>query len=158
MTSWTHQSSKKIWLTWKHLCGIISSLWSHMASPTFGCVTDLFLISVRFSDGSIIDIWIWYNFVNGLMPHQFHEEISCDKYSAYEWNKVPLLLAWIEFNPSMDKIKNMPNKVWGEITYPFPNFGGCIRWSSGMDKYIHPIICHGCNCLIILGLKTVSLS
>ena len=34
---------------------------------------------------------------------------------------------WINFNPSMDK---WPNKVWGEIIYPFPKFNN----HAGMDK------------------------
>ena len=35
----------------------------------------------------------------------------------------PLLLTWINFNPSMDN-NYMPRKVWDEITYPFLNFNG----------------------------------
>ena len=44
----------------------------------------------------------------------------------------------------------MINKVWDEITYPFPNFN---RWSLGMDKWIHPTLDNGCNYLSMLGLK-----
>ena len=33
----------------------------------------------------------------------------------------PLLLTWVNLNPSMD---HMPGKVWEEITYPFLNFNG----------------------------------
>ena len=43
----------------------------------------------------------------------------------------PLLLAWIDFNPSMDKYHHY--KVWDEITYPFPN-QRYSSWSLGMDK------------------------
>ena len=34
-----------------------------------------------------------------------------------------LLLTWTNFIPSIIS-KQMPSKVWGEITYPFPNFNG----------------------------------
>ena len=37
----------------------------------------------------------------------------------------------VNFNPSMDKYNHMPNKVWDEITHPFPNF---YCSSLGMDK------------------------
>ena len=39
----------------------------------------------------------------------------------------PLLLTWINFNPSMDKcipMKFLFFEVWDVITYPFPNFNG----------------------------------
>ena len=48
----------------------------------------------------------------------------------------PLLLIWINFNPTMNK-NNNHHKVWDEITYPFPNFNGATvevwEWIS------HPI-------------------
>ena len=42
----------------------------------------------------------------------------------------PLLLIWLNFNASMDKLLH-PYKMWDEITYQFPNFN---RWNLGMDK------------------------
>ena len=45
----------------------------------------------------------------------------------------PLLLTWINFNPSM--LEYIHYKVWDEITYPFQNFNGAgSRWSLGMDN------------------------
>ena len=38
--------------------------------------------------------------------------------------QAPLLLTWINFNPSMDC------NVWDEITYAFPNFNGVWEWMS----------------------------
>ena len=32
----------------------------------------------------------------------------------------------------------MPNKVWGEITYLYPNFNGYTVEVLGMDKQFHP--------------------
>ena len=36
----------------------------------------------------------------------------------------PLLLSWLTLIPAWIS-NHMPNKVWDEITYPFPNFNGC---------------------------------
>ena len=36
----------------------------------------------------------------------------------------PILLTWINFNPSMDKLSHA-QYVWDEITYPFLIFNGC---------------------------------
>ena len=44
-----------------------------------------------------------------------------------------ILLTWLIFNPIMEKSKYIHYNVWGEITYPFPNFNR-IRWSLGVDK------------------------
>ena len=49
-----------------------------------------------------------------------------------ENNQRPLLLKWINFNPSMDK--ELHYKVWYEIAYPFPNSNGATvevwKWIS----------------------------
>ena len=37
----------------------------------------------------------------------------------------PLVLTWINFNPSMDKYTYIHNNVCDWIIYPFPNFNGC---------------------------------
>ena len=65
----------------------------------------------------------------------------------------PLSLTWFKSNPSMDK--HMPSKVWDEITYPFPNFNGCIvevwEWISNVTPHSN----NGCNYLSMLGLKLI---
>ena len=42
-----------------------------------------------------------------------------------------------------------PNKMWDEITYPFPNFKGCTVevafWSLGVDKWFCPTLYNGCT-------------
>ena len=38
-------------------------------------------------------------------------------------HSLPLLLTWVNFNPSMDKYLHQYN-MWDEITDPFPNFNG----------------------------------
>ena len=51
---------------------------------------------------------------------------------------VPLLLTWLNFNPSLDQY--MPNKVWDKISYPFPNFNGSTvevwEWISNFILHI----------------------
>ena len=36
----------------------------------------------------------------------------------------PLLLTWVNINPSQDKYNHIHYKVWDEIDYPFPKFNG----------------------------------
>ena len=36
--------------------------------------------------------------------------------------------------PNNDKYSQMLINVWDEITYPFPNFNLCSRWSFETDK------------------------
>ena len=46
----------------------------------------------------------------------------------------PFSLTWVTFNPSIDKFRHIPGKVWDENTYPFPNFNGAAvgvwEWMS----------------------------
>ena len=51
-----------------------------------------------------------------------------------------LIPAWIN--------NHLRYTVWDEITYPFPNFNGCNRWSLGMDKEFHPTLYNGYNYLM----------
>ena len=37
--------------------------------------------------------------------------------------RAPVLLTWINFNPSMES-SHMPKKVWNVIICPLPNFNG----------------------------------
>ena len=47
----------------------------------------------------------------------------------------------------------MPSKVWGEITYPFPNFNGCtVELWEWISNSISPFY-DGCNYLSMMGLK-----
>ena len=48
---------------------------------------------------------------------------------------------------------HMPNKVWDEFAYPFPNFKGCT-----MAKWFHLPQYNGCKYLSILGLKLIRVS
>ena len=47
----------------------------------------------------------------------------------------PLILIWFIFNPTWIS-NHMHSKVWGEITYPSPNFNGCTVEDLGNDKVI----------------------
>ena len=48
----------------------------------------------------------------------------------------PLLLTWINFNPSMDKYLHTQKNV-GEITYPFLNFNGAtVDVQEWISKFI----------------------
>ena len=58
---------------------------------------------------------------------------------GYPW-VTPHTPAWIS--------NQMPSKVRGEITYPFPNFNG----------QVHPTLYNGCNYLSMLGLKLNNVS
>ena len=58
----------------------------------------------------------------------------------------PLLLTWINFNPSMDKNHKL-SKVWDEIIYPFLNINICIveGWISDFIPYfIMDVITYPC--------------
>ena len=81
----------------------------------------------------------------------------CIIYSyMYVWThrgQSPLLLTWINLNPSLDNISNhLPGKVWGEITYLFLNFSGCtVEVYEWITNFIH--IFNGCNYLSMLEVK-----
>ena len=55
----------------------------------------------------------------------------------------PLLLTWINFNPSMDICKYIHYKLYDEITYPFLNFNGAtvevLEWISNNANRGWPI-------------------
>ena len=53
---------------------------------------------------------------------------------------------------------HMTNKVWDEITYPFPNFNGATIDVLGMNKLFHPTIYNGCDYISTLGLKLIYVS
>ena len=60
----------------------------------------------------------------------------------------PLLLTWIDFNPSMDKVITCLVKC-DEITYPFPNFNGCTvevwEWISNfITHFMMDVITYSC--------------
>ena len=57
-------------------------------------------------------------------------------------NQVPLWLTWTDIYPSMDK-RLHPSKVWGEISYPFPNFnGGTVEVWEWLRNFIPNFIGH----------------
>ena len=45
-----------------------------------------------------------------------------------------------------------------EITFPFPNINGLLRWWLGMDTLFHPTLYDGFNYLFTLGLKLIHLN
>ena len=55
---------------------------------------------------------------------------------------VPLFLSRFNFNPSMVS-NHTPIKLWGEITYPFPNFKGRHCWLLRMGKLFHLTFYYG---------------
>ena len=59
--------------------------------------------------------------------------VFVSKYSQVIHNQGPPLLTWINFNPSMMS-NYIHDKVWNQITYPFPNFNSATVESLGMDK------------------------
>ena len=79
-------------------------------------------------------------------------EAACHWIYANKTTPGALLLKWIDFNPSMDKLLHH-YKVWDGIIYPFPNFNSaavevwewihptlylvCIYWSILWFKFIH---------------------
>ena len=66
----------------------------------------------------------------------------------YLWSQWPLLLTWFNVNPSMDEY-HMLGKVQDEISYPFPNFNGCI---DKVWEWINNFIPH-----IIIGVISLSM-
>ena len=48
------------------------------------------------------------------------------------WHGLILTLSWIS--------NHMPGEVWGEITYPFPNFNGAtvevLEWISNLIPHV----------------------
>ena len=58
--------------------------------------------------------------------------------SLNHYYQVPRSLTWITFNPLW--ISHSPIIVWDEITYPFPNFNGCIlelwQWKSNFILHL----------------------
>ena len=49
------------------------------------------------------------------------------------------------------KCSRVSNKMWNEITYPFPTVQRFL--SFGIDKLLHPMFYEGCDYLSILGLS-----
>ena len=58
------------------------------------------------------------------LTDQYHEITISWDHDTGSNNLWPILLTWINFNPSMNS-NHMLSKVWDEITYPFLNFNGC---------------------------------
>ena len=79
------------------------------------------------------------------MPHK--TVISFDIGSPFHEHGLTLIPAWIS--------NHMPSKVWGEPTYPFPNFNGCIvavwEWISNLSP--HFMILLWSNYSSMLGSK-----
>ena len=99
---------------------------------------------------SLITIDLWPSVIAELA----RTEVSVYDYSTAVQQR-PLLLTWINLNPSMDKkVTTCPcSKMWDEIAHPFPNFK-CIAFEVlGMDAYFHCILYNGWNDLSIMRLK-----
>ena len=66
--------------------------------------------------------------------------------SLYYWNSPqgPLLLTWINFNPSMDKeLHALLTVGWNYLS--IPKLKQCNHRSLGMDKLFHPTLNWACN-------------
>ena len=103
-----HPNDTQKFLKWKWTCRQIT------IADIQPCSKDSF--KVRISINQIYETWSsiksrWLNFKIGHRNSSTSNDLG------------PLLLSWINSNPSMDS-NYMPGKVWDEITYPFLNFNG----------------------------------
>ena len=101
---------------------------------------DFSAVNMTFISYSIITIATDFLAMQGARAH-----FSC---GPFYWHGLTLIPAWIS--------NHMPSKVWGEITYPFPNFNGCTvevwEWINHFTFY------NGCNYASVLGLKLIYVS
>ena len=69
----------------------------------------------------------------------------------------PLLLTWINFNPSMDKqLYPLPSMGWNYLSFPKPQRSN--RWSLEMGTAIPSHTYNECDLSSILGLKLIHVS
>ena len=69
----------------------------------------------------------------------------------------PTLLTLFNLIPTWIN-NHMPSKVWGKITFPFPNFNGAGVEVWEWKKQYHPTLYGLCYYLSMLGLKLVHVS
>ena len=123
------ETEMSFWRNFRH--------WLHRKITTFfGAASDDILLKwhFRFSVSVMIKARrLKFEHISGM------HEIS---YSGdWLYTKGPLLLTWINFNPSMIS-NHMPCKVCDEITYPFPVFNGATDgvWESIRNFIPHLIM------------------
>ena len=97
--------------------------------------------------------WIPWKRTSHTEPGYLHLLLTWTNYSINRRLSRPLLLTWINFNPSVDKqLHPLLSVGWNYISIPTK-----LQWlhcqSVGMDKLFHPTLYLTCDYLSMPGIK-----
>ena len=130
-------------------------IWGHYEFDKNNSSTDIIVVckAITLEESSLASKPFWYQM---MWEMHFTELIHKDRAPLFTHGFAslssrhmgPLLLAWFDFNPSMDKC--MPSKVWDEITYPFPNFNS---YAVEVGKWISNFILNSIMDVLLIQAK-----